>query len=148
MQPNAISTFGQFVTHSVVNTADFIDVTALAKSVGFHFSQVVLSQHTWFTVVDVPDMAMSIDKDTLTIQLLRQVRRMARKTPMLSQVALTVCKPPTTTNCYVNRPVTLVARIETTSEQKPILVIVLEEEEVNNVHIHFVSVQDDHHYAT
>ena len=129
MQPNAISTFGQFVTPSLVNTADFIDVTTLAKSVGFHFSQVVLSQHTWFTVVDVPDMAMSIDKDTLTIQLLRQVRRMARKTPMLSQVALTVCKPPTTTSCYVNRPATLVARIESNNPDEPILVIMLEEED-------------------
>jgi hypothetical protein len=129
MQPTVLSTFGQFVTSSIANVADFIDVTAQAKSVGFHFPHIVMSQHTWFTVVDVPDMAKHIDKDALTIQLLRQARRAARKSPHSSHVTFEVCKPPTTTSCYVNRPVTLVARIDTSKKQQPILVIMLEEED-------------------
>ncbi|ANU39353.1 hypothetical protein [Vibrio scophthalmi] len=129
MQPTVLSTFGQFVTPSVANSADFIDITEPAHTVGFHFPHVVMSQHAWFTVIDVSDMAINIDKDALTIQLLRQVRRAARKAPHSAQVSFTVCKPPTTTNCYVNRPATLVARIDTSEKQQPILVIMLEEEE-------------------
>ena len=128
MQPTPF-TFGQFVPLQTVNTNDFIDVTSLAESVGFHFPTVVMSQHAWFSVIDVPDSVVNLDKDALTRGVLRLARRAARQSPMSYCVAFTVCQPPTQRRCYVHHPVTLVAKIEQCAQHKPVLIIALEEEE-------------------
>ncbi len=121
-------TLGQFVSHHVVSEQNFIDLTAPATEAGFHFTYTGMSQAAYYQAIDVPGRIDLLSSKDLTRQLLKQVWYAARKHPHQSQVRVTVCKPPTTEDVYVNQPLSLMASIEHNHKQQPVLIITTLEE--------------------
>ncbi|EJV0278478.1 TPA: hypothetical protein ACN30R_003210 [Vibrio parahaemolyticus] len=120
--------FDQFVQSKPQDTANFIDVTILAKNAGFYFSFTGLSQTVYYQAIDVPNRAVALSPENLTRQLLKLAWRAARKDPSKSEVSFAVCVPPSADNVYVNRPLDLIARIEHNPQGQPILIITTMEE--------------------
>ncbi|WP_299142094.1 hypothetical protein [uncultured Vibrio sp.] len=122
--------FGHYVVNDALDPSGFINITSVAKQAGFYFPFTGISQQAYYKAIDVPGSLIKCSKEKLTLQLLKQVRRAARKVPMQSQTPFTVCQPPSLDNLYVNRSLDLIASIERDQQDQPMLIITTKEDEV------------------